>query len=505
MTMSTVHHTRFVLAGDDAELHMWGGCECPEINHPEHGVGVPIVNGHCFQCGEPIHNADRCPCDRCQQTRRVEAEQNLADAEDGTRIDNDQLAEALEHWAQVIDAGAPPTDDDPNVWRSWHLRQAARYTGGSQPDREYKADHLRLARLFADLAWAEQGLPPADAAGIVLGSLWEDGKPPVRTKPTGGDLCMVQPDADEPAYGLLMRHKRHAVIGDYEVGKTHVLSTMALQCALEHVDMPICFLDFADDLEAIHWRLIDLGLDEQVANQITYATSLAEAEAQPADCLLLVDEFTGAITEAGLNQNAMSDIETIWRRLHGPDRTRTVVAADHRRKETENRRDFASGSSFKMAVVNGFAYFLENQAIAEPNLPMNIPLRLVKSKASPSLRTRGMRNPKKPGEIWIANLSIAIDPEGWATDQWTYRPMEALPATGRGNPAQQRERETRVDKLLTWSRFTSGEPATAAHAAKFLNVAKNTARKYLNELVEDGELYTEKGYRGAIEYYHASL
>ena len=476
--------TRFVLDDGTAELTMWGVCECSEINHPEYGEGLPVVNGHCIQCDEPVHNAAKCPCTRCE-AMRVD---HYGPA--GPPVQKVELSsEQYELEAAKVEAIREQTE-----MVEYQNELIAEYEGNMPAE---------VIDMFTRQPEPQPASEPetTTTAGIVLGSLWENGKPPARTKPTGGDLCMVPPvDPEEPPYGLLMRHKRHAVIGDYEVGKTHVLATMALQCTLEDPNLPICFLDFADDLEAIHWRLIDLGMYEQLAHRITYATSLAEADAQPADCLLLVDEFTGATTEAGLNQNSMSDIETIWQRLHGPDRTRTVVAADHRRKEAENRRDFASGSSFKMAVVNGFAYFLENQAIAEPNLPMNIPLRLVKSKASPSLRTRGMRNPKKPGEIWIANLSIMIDPEGWATDQWAYRPMEALPATGQGNLARQRERDTRKDKLLTWSRLTSGEPVTAADAARYVDVTKNTARKYLQELVEDGDLVADKGPRGAITY-----
>ena len=58
-----------VLDDGTAELTMWGACDCPEINHPEYGEGLPVVNGHCIQCDEPIHDADKCPCTRCEAIR----------------------------------------------------------------------------------------------------------------------------------------------------------------------------------------------------------------------------------------------------------------------------------------------------------------------------------------------------------------------------------------------------------------------------------------------------
>ena len=329
-------------------------------------------------------------------------------------------------------------------------------------------------------------------SGLVrLSDLFDkDGNPPDFPAQSGGNLCIIT--TADPPFGLIGQGTVHWLTGDSGTGKTLWMCAVCLTVVIQDSTIEVVIINYASSRDDIMKRLIQMGMYYDLAQRITYTDTITDLQHAPDDALVVVEEATGLYEETGLSVNSMSDTQTVVNKLRGPAKQRTVIVADHRSKDLETRGRWAAGSNFKLGIVDGYAYLLDQQPIMTPGEPTNFPLQVVKEKYAP-IRARGVTDEQRNDRpTWIGNLTMTLGPSGEFTDNWNICHLEALPASRRGRTSRRR-RNTRMDKLLVWSRLTAGEAATASDASRYLGVSKNAAASYLRDLAADGALTVETG------------
>lgn len=198
--------------------------------------------------------------------------------------------------------------------------------------------------------------------------------PPVDSVFERFDLAeMARHGIDVPApdlLGILYPQAINAVIGEPGLGK----SFLAVAACVKQIrrERKVIVLDFEDSPATWIDRFFCLGLRSADLAGIEYLRPLTmPCDADLAwlgrlvtafgDPLVVVDSVPEALSMAGLDENAATDVSRWFQLLPRPlaRAGAMVLVVDHVTKATENRGRWARGSGAKLAAIDGAAYTLE--------------------------------------------------------------------------------------------------------------------------------------------------